>query len=489
METPGLPVTRLARAICLIAAALLLSGQSFTPPPRTIADITAILDQQKPNPTQTAALQAAADAPITPGLNGRDLADLYVTRADAAAQLGRTKQRLDDLRAALKLARAGNGDLLRILQYLSVAEGKAGNTRTALALREETVKSTPRDFGGFILTQSAQVVSYYAELGNLDEASQWLAKSEALLAQAPRWGAFGTNGEVWRKAVTEAKALVADAAGRFSEAEAAHREVVRLMELTLAKWPQLVDMGPRYQWEYNLDLAHYGLARNLVGQGRLAEAEIEVRQGLLGALKRLGRDAPETANGALQLASILVEQGRYGEAEKLARAAVSIYEETGNGSGSWNLADGRLSVGQAQSLQGKWSDAMATYNRMRSDLAGDTDGQRRYYDEHAAVSVALVMTGHAQEAIPAFEKALQYGTRLFGERSYHTAETRGFYGMALAAGGQRDRALAEFRLAVPILLQSSRQIDEADFGALSSTPGPGRSWSPIGPSRTFQRAR
>ena len=46
-----------ARRTCAKAA-----PTSLVAPPRTISDVTAILDQQKPDPARTAQLQAAADA-------------------------------------------------------------------------------------------------------------------------------------------------------------------------------------------------------------------------------------------------------------------------------------------------------------------------------------------------------------------------------------------------------------------------------------------
>ena len=134
-----------AVAALSMAGAALAQTPAFVPPPRTIADITAILDQQKPDPAKAAALRAAADAQPAPGLAGRALADFLVKRAEAAELLGRTRQRLEDLRAALKLARAGQGDLSRALQYLAVAESNAGNLKTAAEMRAESARSSPRD--------------------------------------------------------------------------------------------------------------------------------------------------------------------------------------------------------------------------------------------------------------------------------------------------------------------------------------------------------
>jgi len=50
------------------------AAASLVAPPRTISDITAILDQQKPDPAEIAKLTAAADA-VVPGIKGPELAD------------------------------------------------------------------------------------------------------------------------------------------------------------------------------------------------------------------------------------------------------------------------------------------------------------------------------------------------------------------------------------------------------------------------------
>jgi hypothetical protein len=44
---------------------------NFVPPPRNIADITSILDQEKPDPTKLAKMTAEAEAQAPPGVNGR----------------------------------------------------------------------------------------------------------------------------------------------------------------------------------------------------------------------------------------------------------------------------------------------------------------------------------------------------------------------------------------------------------------------------------
>jgi CHAT domain-containing protein len=74
-------------------------------PPRTIADIAKVLDENKPDPAKIAALQKAAEAPTPANLNGMAKALFLEERARAARDLGRTQQRVADLRAAYAIAR------------------------------------------------------------------------------------------------------------------------------------------------------------------------------------------------------------------------------------------------------------------------------------------------------------------------------------------------------------------------------------------------
>src|SRR6266851_3494486 len=79
-------------------------GQGFVAPPRTIADISAILDQQRPDPAAAASARAAADAQPTAGSSGDELATFHFRRGIAAGDVGRADQRLADARAAAELA-------------------------------------------------------------------------------------------------------------------------------------------------------------------------------------------------------------------------------------------------------------------------------------------------------------------------------------------------------------------------------------------------
>src|SRR5262249_41043270 len=81
------------------------SKKNFATPPRTIDDITKVLDQNKPDPAKIAALKKTADAPMPADLSGMAKADFLAARGLAARDLGRTRQRVADLKEAYEAAK------------------------------------------------------------------------------------------------------------------------------------------------------------------------------------------------------------------------------------------------------------------------------------------------------------------------------------------------------------------------------------------------
>ena len=69
-------------------------GQSFVPPPRTITDVTAILDAQKrTDPIAARELEKFLDSPPPAGGGRRELAHFYQDRGETAKRQGRTGKR------------------------------------------------------------------------------------------------------------------------------------------------------------------------------------------------------------------------------------------------------------------------------------------------------------------------------------------------------------------------------------------------------------
>ena len=116
------------------------AGSAFIPPPRTIEDITAILDQQKrADPRAAEAALARADQPPPETTDTSVLTKFYYERALAAREIGRAKQEIEDLSKALSYA----GSNHEILFELSMAELQGGNYSRSIEFRWRAIAAVP----------------------------------------------------------------------------------------------------------------------------------------------------------------------------------------------------------------------------------------------------------------------------------------------------------------------------------------------------------
>ena len=128
--------------------------ESLVPPPRRINDILSILDQTG-NFDSESIQKLNLQADQLPGdiyrfyHNRAQRARFFRKRGEAALQLGRYQQNLNDLRSALhwaetspggKNSQVSNEDYARILQHLGIAETRSGNFLDGLAYIERSLK-------------------------------------------------------------------------------------------------------------------------------------------------------------------------------------------------------------------------------------------------------------------------------------------------------------------------------------------------------------
>src|SRR5262245_39904959 len=82
--------------------AALAQGRALVAPPRTIADITAILDQEKPDPAKRAKAEAEANAEPK-NLQGAALSEFYYKRCQARGAMGRPHEAIGDCEKAIAI--------------------------------------------------------------------------------------------------------------------------------------------------------------------------------------------------------------------------------------------------------------------------------------------------------------------------------------------------------------------------------------------------
>ena len=106
-------------------------GAAFVAPPRTVEDITKIIDQQKiDDPEKNARLQKVAKQAVPKNASKNELMDFYWERGKAANELGFAKQALNDSRNTARLWQEIGQ------RQLFIEGGPAGCVETGQALED-----------------------------------------------------------------------------------------------------------------------------------------------------------------------------------------------------------------------------------------------------------------------------------------------------------------------------------------------------------------
>jgi CHAT domain-containing protein/tetratricopeptide (TPR) repeat protein len=432
-------------------------GQGFVPPPRTISDIAAILDQQKPDPAKVAAIVAKADAQPSASLTGVALAQFHFERSNAASQLGRLIEAASDTKLAFEIAERSGMSFGLSRQYLgawigyelAVGNDRSGRELSLRRLARET--SLPGRVGALAGAISASIA-----LGDLETAKVELLQLQTMVSSIrndPRSGArdLYESGYI----VPNLSGRLALASGQFTEAERFFREAIRLINSSQ-------EISP------NVELAMRRLLANaMMRQGRLLEAEIEAREVLLAWLSRTGRFSAFAVTATNALSDILIERGRYSEAERLTRISIETMEQLKiDPSGSGFARVLRL-LAKTQSMQDNWADAATTYTDLRKRMGSNPDALRQTFDENQNWGIVSLRTGQAGEAERVMARLVARNVQALGERHWDTAMSRGILGAAKLAQGNATGALTEFDAALPILLQSSSKSNDEESGSVA----------------------
>jgi len=423
---------------------------AFVPPPRTINDVTAILDQQKRSNPEASALRRADEAPPDTS-DHATLAEFYFKRGRAAEEIGRAKQWIDDLTKALEYARPG---ILpprhAILSDLSRADLNSGNYSRAIEHRRQAIEAAPSS--GTRLALYSMLTIDYVYRGDLRAAEAALAETTRLFHESIRTDRNPPGWQLLTRPVSlaQAQAALLDARGKHAEAEALYRKGAAV----------LAGVGDSLDRGWWLDLETWYLVRSLIYQGRLLEAESEARKALLSRLAKRGRYSPHTARILKGLVWVLREQGRYRDSEMLARALVEIYEKIGAATDSLLFAQARRELARALELQGRYQEALAEYEAIRASLSSDPKSLDLLLSGDVGYAQVLFRTGHVDQALEQLDIAMKRSKRLVDEDHRNNAEIRGSRALAYAAKGDTSRALREFREATPALLMRSPDVDD-----------------------------
>ncbi len=424
--------------------------RGFVPPPRTITDLVAALEQHRQDaPDEPGEARARTDEVPPATDEPRALAQFHFRRGQARARRGHLDQGIDDLVTAADYASAaGAADLeARILLALSSLEVTGGSfAQTIEHLEAAASRVSPEHRGLLVLIRSFQA-RRYAQRGYLQEAEAALREAVEIRAEMGRRRRPASLNARDDTQIALSRGEIAGRRGRMAEAERAYREAARI-----------ASGDPDLARGWLPERATASLAVPLVSQGRLVEAEIEGRRALLGTLRKLGRNNINTSNAAITLAWTLGQQGRYADAEALVRVALEVYQRVGAADGSREVGRARKFLALALIGQERWQDALVEYDRIRERSADAAAARFLLGDPDFAL--ALLHAGRVGEALQMCQRVIASQRRDPAERDPVVVLYRGFRAVINAERGDRRSALAEFAEVTPLLLARAQDTDD-----------------------------
>jgi CHAT domain-containing protein len=397
-------------------------GGSFTPPPKSINDLLTLIDKGRAEPQ-------ACDG------------DPTLTDEEVRALMSATR---------VYGKRTGFGAHTAVAQ--SEIQFERGSFPRSIKYMKWAIRADDRR--GSLAGRYAQLAVYHAYSGDLSAAEAAISQANgyAVGLKPGNWQG-GERAAAWFYFhINAGRAAVADLRGDLVRGESFHRLAIERS----GKWP---DSGPKV---FN----RIALARNLMRQGRLMEAENVVRDALRYPLSQ-DPASPESAAALAAFSEILYEQDRYVDAEALAHITVELYRSMCVQRGNLLLAVARNVLAKSLVGQERWQEALAVYEAVRADMASDPDSFQSMSAGNLYLGLALLHTGRTGQAVETLRQALDRSRKRLGDRHYKTAEIRGFLAMTRLAEGNQAQALDEFAAATEILLTRSREADDdgATFAA------------------------
>ena len=418
----------------------------FVAPPRTISDITAILEQQKQTGTErTRKLEAKADAERPDTKKRGKLIKFYLKRGEAARKLGRDKQALDDLRESLRImetAKPGNKLKRQVYERLALTETDAGFFKEATEHIKMSIeiKSTPFNH--------RSLVQILIQAGALEAAEQAFRRGKAALNR--RGGGGGDPEKMARREIELARMEF-----QLHRAEGRWRRAERTLRYIIGKAPEAYKNNkgsPSF-----LPQQKRLLAINLLRQRRLVEAEVTAREALLEALDKLGRNSANSADIARVLASVLHAQGRDEEAETLILAVLDMFERAGIPKSSQKYSRAGRTLIDVLVAGEDWEGAVEQIDLAREAMKEVPKAFEKIFLRHQGAVVALLQTGRAEEALEVARAAYEHQRAFLGDDHKKSANWAALVALAEAGLGRNEGALKRFQQAVPVILAHARK--------------------------------
>ncbi|MGY3239385.1 MULTISPECIES: CHAT domain-containing tetratricopeptide repeat protein [unclassified Bradyrhizobium] len=441
--------------------------KDFIAPPRTISDITAILDSEKPNEKLIAELKADADSTPTGKESREDLAQFYFDRANARAQLGRLAESITDANKAVEVGRgAVSASMMgRLTQLAALQYSTVGDPKRALEIMQRQLREVATMPGakGYLFNANRSIAGILIQMGDIPQAEGYLRRSLAGIQEArtsglPGWRtSYAKMGQNWEAEIEAARAMIFEARGQFSEAEASYRLAEQRKRAGMKAIMDSDNPPAETVVLQSIDFMVLNQARMKARQGRLAEAEVDARRALLSRLKDTGKYNPVMPRYVMGLAGVLVDEGRYEEAEQLGRVALEINKTVGVPDDSQSTVQLLSQLAGILNLRRKNAEANEMFARIDKAVANWDPQRRQVIELNPGRILALYNSGQLDAGIAAAEQLVKKQVGRVGENHFDAASARGTLAIGLMRARRDADAIREFKAAIPIMMANANE--------------------------------
>jgi len=414
-----------------------MSNYKADVPPRSSADILAFMAEAKPNPEETRKLEETLNSKPPRNGNPEEIGMFYYQRGLAARKLGLFAKGHTDLTKAFEIVKKHpthfpekemNTLLLEYMQDI----GQFSDLKEILEFFKFTKKQMPNRMG---FSQSS--VDIYLKYGFFDEANKEITRFEEVTA---KWGPIK-----WKKSHEYfVRAITLKAEGRYREAEPYIKRMIAIMD------DRMIAQAPTA-----LPYYHKLLAENLLLQGKAVEAEYNIRKSLEMLRELFGTTYMANHSRILVLVDTISAQNRTDDAQQLLNKYMENIQALQRSPDSFLVMEARSELGKLLILERQWKDALALLRKVEKVCLNESLYANKYLLKSFNLSIALIMSGHSDQALKYLDKTHSAYTTDFGNDHRLTREALGLKGAAYLGVGKKAEALKAFMGSVPWLLENN----------------------------------
>ena len=418
--------------------------------PKTVADISAILDQQKPDPKWVEKRKAVANLSPPDTQNKKQLIKFYLKRGKAASRVGKTVQQLKDLEKAEQISRTANSLKLRIeaLKRLSGAQFLAGKWGASVKNREKILRLLERKkIGRNAVKWRSALVADYARMGNFAAAEKQMHQIELRLKNFPKNQKWQRDKQKIQALAARAKANLLFSQRKYEKAESLYKSSLSFLQAATSGKQNLILR----------DSIKSELAYNLMRQARWIEAEIQAREALISSLSRAGKYSTETTTNLLLLAEVIGSQGRIREAIILSEAAVEILKSLGLENDALPLIRAQKILAVAYFNSGDIKRSLEIFDEIEIAIGSNNRRFNAILVRDITWHMAMLLGDRHEKALPLLKQAIELRRK---SRKGGIAFLRSALATALWQDGKLDGAFKNFKTSIPHILKVSDSQDE-----------------------------